>query len=122
MKRTITLLLPENLDMDIVTQKNPLFIGQGLKKEIALFICSELLQSRVHHSKEMLKKETPFAPLCSKYLKLVVHNYDRYLNFLIKEKVLLSDNHFIPGEKCKGYCFNAPYNGSKLKRVEIKSY
>src|SRR5215217_7244655 len=123
MKKTVTLLLPENFDIDAITQKNPFgFYGQGLKKEMAQFIISELLHSRARHHKEMEAQETPFAPLHSKYLKKVVHNYDQYLNFLIKEKILLTDHHFIPGEKCRGYCLNAPYNGSKLIRKEVSGF
>jgi hypothetical protein len=51
-----------------------------------------------------------------------VYNYELYLDFLIREKILYTNNRFIPGERCRGYCFTEPYNGRKLKRIEVKNY
>jgi hypothetical protein len=123
LNKTITFFIPENLNIDAIIQENAFgFYGQGLKKERALFFCSELVKSRAYHRKEMLEKNIPYAPLCSEYLKEAVNDYKPYLNFLLKHNVFLTDDSWLEGEKCKGYCFGEPYAGQKIKRIEVEDY
>ena len=74
------------------------------------------------HRKELLESDGQFAPLSSKLLKEVVYDYKKYLAFLVDNDVLLTDNHFILGEKCREYRFNAPYAGRKLKELKRSNY
>jgi hypothetical protein len=38
-----------------------------------------------------------------------IHNYHQYLEYLISCGVLETDNHFIVGEKSRGYRFTSKY-------------
>jgi hypothetical protein len=122
LKETVTLNIPENLDIDALIEKDQTgFYGQGLKREMLLFICSELLESRAQYRKEMLEKNRQYAPLCTCYLKEVVYNYAEHLSFLLDQGVLITDNSFTYGSKCKGYRFANRYSGQKLKQIEVFS-
>ncbi|WP_147204852.1 hypothetical protein [Segetibacter aerophilus] len=123
MLRPILLWIPENLDVEEIVKLNPhSFYNQGLKKENLLYVCSALVSARANHRNQMDKDETTYAPLCSNMLDQVVYNYNKYLEYLLQEGAIETDNHFIVGEKCRGYCFSEKYSGQRLKRVEVKEY
>lgn len=115
--------VPENLDIDRVTLENQKEYIQGrLKKENLLYICDALIKSRANNRQEMTDSGTQFAPLSSSLLDLVIHDYKKYLDFLIGAGILLTDYTFKVGEKCRGYCFAYPYSGQRLKMVLVESY
>jgi len=112
--------IPGNLDVKQIINKHPLeFHGAGLREEKLLYICDALVKSMALHWRTMEDDNTPYAPLCAARLDKVVHNYDKYLKFLTATKIMLCDNHYTPGEKCKGYRYNAPYTGQKLQTVTV---
>ncbi len=115
--------VPENLNIDEIIEKNkPVFHKNGLKKEKLVFICDALVNSRAQHRKEINEKGNSFVPLSSEILQEVVHDYKKHLDFLLSNGILLTDNHFIEGEKCRWYCFNHPYAGQRLKEVKVYNY
>ncbi len=117
----IKFLIPENLDIkSIVNQNANAFYTNKLKEEKLLFICDALVKSRARHRKQINEQESNFAPLSSAILQEVLYDYEKQLKFLLAIGVLDTDNHFIPGEKCIGYCFKSPYSGQRL--IEIKVY
>jgi len=114
-------LIPENLDIDKVIEENKeIFYGNKLKKAQLLYMLDALAISRARNRKQMEDNKTPFAPLWGKLLQSVVRKYNHYINFLLSEEILITDKHFIPGEKCRGYCYNYPYNGQPYKEVVIE--
>ncbi|HMJ47836.1 MAG TPA: hypothetical protein VK498_10930 [Ferruginibacter sp.] len=115
--------IPENLDIKKIIKKSGIdFYGQNLKEDKLLYICDALVKSRAQNRKQLLEEGHRFAPLSSAFLQEVIHDYRRYLDFLLANGVLLTDNRFIRGEKCKGYCFNYPYAGKRLKEIAISNY
>ena len=118
----IKLWKPENLNIDKIIEENQQdFQDKKLRKPMLLFICDALLRSRASNSKKMEDKNTKFAPLWSKMLDGVVHNYNKHLTFLITHGVLITDNHFTEG-KSRGYCFAYPYDGQPLTKFLINDY
>lgn len=115
--------IPENLDIKKIIKKSGIdFYGQNLSEDKLLYICDALIKSRAQNRKQLLEEGYRFAPLSSEFLQEVIHNYRRYLDFLLANGVLLTDNRFIHGEKCKGYCFNYPYAGKRLKEITVNNY
>lgn len=117
------LYVPENLDIESLKKYRPrAFYSRNLKEENLLYICAAIIKARYNQRKKMDDQGTKFAPVSSVLLDDVVHNYPRYIEYLLLMDVIETDNHFIVGEKCRGYCFKSPYRGQPLKRVEAKSY
>ena len=115
--------IPENLNIDELIRENwTAFYGNKLKKEKLIFVLDAVIKSRAQHRNEINEHTNPYAPLSSEYLQEVVHDYRNYLNFLLANGILLTDNQFIVGEKCKWYCFNYPYSGQRLKEVIVDNY
>jgi hypothetical protein len=123
MSNEVRLLVPENLDIDAIIKGNSqAFYGQNLKKEKALYVISALVKARTSQRKRMIEEDTAFVNLSSKILSDVVRDYVKYINFFLGIGILSTDNYFIRGEKCIGYCLNAPYAGKKLKEIEVSNY
>jgi hypothetical protein len=121
--------VPVNLDIEkVISDNRDDFYSQGLKKEKLYYICDALLSSRAQSRKVLNDKFNPkenfklFTPLSSELLKIVVHDYNKYLEFLLQTKILLTDGTYEVGKKCKGYCFNTPYSGQRIKEIRMNSY
>jgi len=115
--------IPENLDIENLIELNSIeFYRNKLKKEKLIFICDALLNSRAKHRKQIEKKRNLFVPLSSNILQEVAYDYKKYLDFLLKTKIILTDNHFRRGIKCFGYRFTDPYTGQRNKTITVSSY
>lgn len=115
--------IPENLNIEEIIEENKaVFYGNGLKKDNLIFICDALIKARANHRKQINETGNNFAPLSSEYLQEVVYRYRKYLDFLLANDIILTDNQFIVGEKCFGYCYNYPYSGQRLKEVVVDNY
>jgi hypothetical protein len=57
----------------------------------------------------------------AKTLKKKVRNYKQYLTYLLDTNVLETDNHYVAGEKSKGYRFTPDYH-SKIYEKEISKF
>jgi len=115
--------IPENLNIDdLVSQNGYSFYNNKLKKEKLIYICDALVKSRAKNWSKIEKTGSQFAPLSSELLKEVVYDYRKYLDFLLANDIILSDNYWIEGEKCIGYCFNRLYGGQRLKVVIVNNY
>ena len=120
MGREEGLLIPENLDIDkVIDQHKDELVLDKFNNYKALYIVDAILRARSNQRKEML---TPFANVSSKILEGVVKDYPAYIQFLLFTGVISTDDHFIPGVKCKGYCLNVPYVGQKLKLIPLEDY
>ncbi|WP_132055381.1 hypothetical protein [Pseudocnuella soli] len=116
--------VPENLDIDKVIALNPhAFYGKNkLKPDTLLYVCGAIIKARKRQHKEMEDNETNYAQVSSRKLRSVVHNYSAYIDYLWEEGIISCDFHYVPGEKCYGYCFNPPFTGQKLRTIEIKDF
>jgi len=65
-----------------------------------------------------------YIPLSSKVLEQITHARmcKPIIDFWIEEGVIECDNHYITGEKSKGYRFTAAYRKERVKRVKIQDY
>ena len=123
MKNVIRLKRPENLDLEEIMRSYPHNEGGApLRKEYLLYICHALLTARASQRKRKEDEGTDFTNLWSVLLDEVIHDYNRYVNYLIKCGVIECDNHFIKGVKSRGYRFSQKYSGVRIVTEEVDSY
>jgi len=115
----VRLLIPENLDIDKIIDKNRDLYFQKFNKYKALVIVDSIIKARIVQRKKM---DTQFANVSSKKLKALVQDYRMYLTFLLEAGIVSTDNRFIEGKKSKGYCINSPYSGEKLITIPLTDY
>jgi len=65
-------------------------------------------------------EEGDFAPLSSKILETVIgsHFAGPAKAVLLKLAIIETDNHYVVGEKCKGYRFREPFQSAKFMEVK----
>jgi len=56
------------------------------------------------------KCEDGFVELCSTVLQGIVHDYRKYMEWMIQEEIISVNNHYIVGEKCRSYRLNYPFD------------
>ncbi|MGP8216908.1 MAG: hypothetical protein ACLQQ4_15180 [Bacteroidia bacterium] len=109
--------LPHNLDIDQVLQNNPPVFPY--QRDSFIHILS-LLTEIPAKKKELLNGEG-FIPLNSTILKTRVHNYAQYINYLLEEGIIETDNYYTPGDKSRGYRFAEQYR-TLIEPTDISKY
>ena len=118
----IRLRIPENLDIDILFEEHKdYFEENGIKKPQMLYILDALQQSRTNKKKVVFYKQKISTPLCASILDKVVHNYNKYLNFLLDQKIFVTNGSFTKGMS-RRYSYNDPYDGQLLKDIVVDDY
>jgi hypothetical protein len=56
------------------------------------------------------KCEDGFVELCSTVLQGIVHDYRKYMEWMIQEEIISVNNHYIVGERCRSYRLNYPFD------------
>jgi len=56
------------------------------------------------------KCEDGFVELCSTVLQGIVHDYRKYMEWMLQENIISVNNHYIVGEKCRSYRLNYPFD------------
>jgi hypothetical protein len=56
------------------------------------------------------KCEDGFVELCSTVLQGIVHDYRKYMEWMIQENIISVNNHYVVGEKCRSYRLNYPFD------------
>lgn len=108
-------LIPANLDIDKLFKEHAEYLKHNhINKPKMLFILDALVKSRALNRKKMNKQDTVYTPLWATMLDEVVHNYNKYLSFLVTEGILITDWFFLIGKKCRGYAFGEPYDVADL--------
>lgn len=105
-----TVFIPQNLDLERLTQEVPPPFNYYVDN--FKYIVSLITEIPVYN-KSVLNTMN-FVPINAQKLKSEIHNYLRYLEYLIKNDVIESDNHYIKDKKSKGYRFTQQY------RTEVK--
>lgn len=78
----------------------------NLDKEGLIIVCDTIL--RIAGSREITTKN--FVEIGTSSFHNILHNnYSIYLDYLIEEKIVISDNFYIPGEKSISYKINEDY-------------
>ncbi|MBN1134614.1 MAG: hypothetical protein JXA38_06865 [Methanosarcinaceae archaeon] len=70
---------------------------------------------------EHFDSHTGMVQLNAETLRMKVRNYNQYLGYAVATGILESDNHYIPGEKSRGYRFAEKY-WDKVAPVTIVKY
>lgn len=106
--------IPKNLDVEKLLRENKPRFNYNPN----LFYYFIALVFRGNYRKEENERKYFFTRLKSKYLGHFARNYKQYFQFLSKHGVIAIDNHFIEGEKCRGYAFS-PYYQQAAKQITI---
>ena len=56
------------------------------------------------------KCEDGFVELCSTVLQGIVHDYRKYMEWMLQENIISVNNHYVVGEKCRSYRLNYPFD------------
>jgi hypothetical protein len=106
--------LPNNLNLDaILSTLPPEFTYE---KDNFLYLISQVTE-RVSYTKDLVDGNG-FISLNAQELQKKVRNYNVCMKYLVDNGVFYTDNHYIVGEKAKGYCFTEQYE-QKVKSLEI---
>ena len=109
--------LPENLDMaNLLTEHPPAF---PYHQDYFIHILS--LITEIPSRKSKVLNGNGYVPINAEILKQRIHNYPRYMDYLIKQGVLESDVCYVPGKKSKGYRFVEKYR-TIVVPANIKKY
>ncbi len=93
--------IPDSIDIDSLIEQIPVGIIKPFKKQHLLYIL-DLIASIPANNKGMMLKNG-FVPINAKALQNRVRNYKQYLDYLVTSGIFLRNNHYIPGEKSRGY-------------------
>src|ERR1051325_9466531 len=94
--------IPENLNIDFLLEQTPPVRIKRFKKEHLLYIL-DLITNIPATTKSILLSD--YVPINSVLLQKKVRNYRVYLDYLIENKVLITDNQYKRGRKSIGYRF-----------------
>lgn len=100
--------IPRNLDVDGLLRKYPPYEVEKFSKDKLIYIL-HLLYSIPATNKD-LEIPNGFVPIYSKILQRRIRNYNEYIDYLLRTRVIETDNWYIPGMKSRGYRYTEKYN------------
>lgn len=109
--------IPVSFDIKKFLQDNPTVNIANFKKEKLLYILH--LINSIPATNKNLELVDGFVPLNAKILQNKIRNYKQYLDYLIANNVLVTDNQYTIGNKSKGFKFTGQYSG-KVIPTEVK--
>lgn len=108
--------IPANLDIDkLIREKPPHYIDSFKRDKLIHLI--HLITSIPATNKD-LELPDGFVPLYSPVLQKRIRNYSDYLDYLLDNNVILTDDRYIPGLKSKGYKFTLRYSHA-IKMIQV---
>jgi hypothetical protein len=117
---TKNVFIPKSLDVNLLIATDPPTI-KDFTKERLLIVLNFI--SEVSSYNDESESSDGFVSLYSKKLQSGVHDYKQYLNYLISNKIIETDNRYVVGKKCRGYKYSDRYNTEVVEvEVEIKTY
>lgn len=82
----------------------------NFRRDKLLLLLSLINEAPVYNKRRGANKNG-LSYLSSVFLRAYVHNYNEYLNYLIDNGIIETDNYYIPGKKSRGYKIADKYNG-----------
>jgi hypothetical protein len=110
--------IPTSLNIDRLLAEHPPMFEKFCKDHL-MYILG--LINLIPSTNKDLKLRNDFVPINSRYLQRIVPNYKKYLDYLLANGVLLTDNWYLKGEKSKGYKFTQKYSNDLLCEVKLNS-
>ncbi len=114
---SLTLYVPDNIDIDRILSENPPDFKYYRDNFVYIL---HLITSIPARKRDILKSHKGFTPVNREFLQKRIHDYKPYIDYLVKQSVLVEDNYYIPREKSKGLKFLNP--SKKLKSITITKW
>lgn len=115
-----TVYLPSNLDLDLLLkQSTPEF---KYDKENFEYIIGTVIRLKSIYKKNAEETESEFVSLNSAILQSRIHDYRRYMKYLLEVGVLVCDNYYEPGKKSLGYKLADVYAEQEFIHHELKKF
>ncbi len=111
------MFIPENLDIDKLLREKPPYLIEKFKRDNLIYIIH--LISYIPATNKDLDIIKGFVPLHTPILKNRIRNYRAYLDYLLQNKILITDKWYIPGQKSIGYKFTTKYAEVKIKMIQV---
>jgi hypothetical protein len=105
--------LPANLDVSTLLKEHPPTEIKNFNRDKLVYILG--LINHIPAKNKSLITKIGFVSICTRLLQRKVRNYKDYFEYLIKNGILICDNHFIPNIKAKGYKFTPPFEKVSVK-------
>jgi len=113
----LTLLIPENLDLDRILEEFP--PAFKFKKDKFIYIL-DLIYSIPARKKKMVEDYPGFTPINKTILGSIIKDYRKYIDYL-KARGIVEEDNYIVGEKSRGLKFTEKYQ-TQTKPIEITDW
>lgn len=100
-----TAFIPSNLDLENFLKDNPPRFNYHIDK--FRYIIS-LITEIPAFNKDLLENYA-YVPINAAELQRRIHNYKKYLDYLVDNGIFETDNHYVVGEECKGFRFTKQF-------------
>lgn len=112
------LYLPDNLDVFELTHNNPPNFKPYKLDKLSYIL--HLINAIPLMDKDIQSED--FVPINAKKLQDKIQNYKKYLNYLEHDlQIIESDNHYVVGEKSKGFRFVEKYR-TPVKSMQVEDF
>ena len=123
---SISLLIPDNLDIHAELKANPIKVKRGSKKikvqaDYACLIIHQLLNRGSLKKSINLASSSFFVPLNATILQSMVRDYNTYLNWLENQGIIEGDHKYKKGEFSRSYRLALKYRSKRMKEYEVSS-
>lgn len=116
----LTLYVPENLDIDAIIRQHPPDF-EPFHRDCLLYICHLITAIASRRKDIKIEERFGFTPVNRKYLQSRIHDYRRYVDYLIDCGVIEESRQYIVGEKSRGLRF-APAFLREIKPITITKW
>lgn len=114
---SLTLWIPENLDIDRILRENP--PDFNFKRDKMVYILN-LIYSIPSAKKKMIEKYTGYTPISKEILGRIVKNYRQYINYLKMQNIVEESNYEV-GKKSSGLRFTNRHR-IKIAPIEVHDW
>ena len=94
--------IPSGINLEKLLQDNPPTFKRKVKIDVFYFILDQITKgvwlTNIEENRGIIE-------IHATKFQVLNHDYKEYVDYLIKHKVIASDNHYIIGSKSKGYYF-----------------
>ena len=115
---SLTLYVPENIDIDRLLFENP----PNFRYERDCFVyILYLISSIPARKRDIIEKNNGYTPINKKFLQKRIHEYKKYIDYLKTQGIVEENRQYKPGKSSMGLKFSERYN-SKLVPINITKW